>query len=89
MALVAAETSEIIKKHQKSAKDTGSVEVQVALLTTNIKKLTEHFKIHKKDVHSRRGLLKMINKRRKLLDYLKRKDRNRYLALIKELEIRR
>lgn len=89
MALAAAEKAPLIEKHQKAAKDTGSVEVQVAILTANIKKLTEHFKIHKKDVHSRRGLLTMINKRRKLLDYIKRKDRNRYLALIKELELRR
>ncbi len=89
MALLTAETKDIISKHQKSAGDTGSVEVQVALLTANIKKLTGHFKEHKKDNHSRRGLVRMINKRRKLLDYLKARDVARYRALIQELELRR
>lgn len=79
----------IVKEHQQSANDTGSPEVQVALLTVRITELTEHFKIHKKDNHSRRGLLKMVSQRRKLLDYLKHKDAARYTALIKKLNLRR
>ena len=69
--------------------DTGSPEVQVAILTKRIVNLTEHFKTHKKDNHSRRGLLKMVSLRRKLLDYVREKDENRYKELIKRLEIRR
>ena len=69
--------------------DTGSIEVQVALLTANIKHLTEHFKIHKKDNHSRRGLLRQVNQRRKLLNYLKSRDSQRYLNLISRLNLRK
>jgi small subunit ribosomal protein S15 len=89
MALNAAETSQLIETYGKSAKDCGSAHAQVAILTTNIKKLTEHFKVHKKDNHSRRGLIHMINRRRKLLDYLKRTSRNEYLDLIQKLGLRR
>lgn len=80
---------EIIVTHQKSDNDTGSPEVQVAILSEKIKYLTEHFKEHKHDHHSRRGLLQMVSKRRRLLDYLNRKDHSRYLALIEKLELRR
>lgn len=81
-------SAEIIAEHKRSDNDTGSTEVQVALLTARIKHLTEHFKTHKKDVHSRRGLLKMVNQRRKLLKYLKRNDSGRYYDLIKKLALR-
>ena len=76
-------------KRQTKEGDTGSPEVQVAILTKRIVNLTEHFKTHKKDNHSRRGLLKMVSLRRKLLDYVREKDENRYKELIKRLEIRR
>lgn len=89
MALTKEEIQEIIKKYGKSEKDSGSVEVQVAILTKRINDLTPHFNQHKKDHHSRLGLLKMVGKRRRLLDYLARKDINRYRKLIKELGIRR
>jgi small subunit ribosomal protein S15 len=89
MALTVEETAQIIQEHQHSANDVGSTEVQIALLTANILKLSEHFKIHKKDTHSRRGLLKMVNQRRKLLDYLKRKNITRYQDLIAKLGLRR
>jgi small subunit ribosomal protein S15 len=79
----------IVHTHQRTANDTGSPEVQVALLTTRINLLTEHFKIHKKDHHGRRGLLKMVSRRKKLLAYLKHKDVNRYLALIEKLGLRK
>jgi small subunit ribosomal protein S15 len=79
----------LIKDNATTANDTGSPEVQVAILTHRINALTEHFKMHKKDNHSRRGLLKMVAARRSLLDYVKRKEEGRYLALIKKLEIRR
>ena len=79
----------VIKKFRRSELDTGSSEVQVALLTTRINELTEHFKTHKKDFHSRQGLLKMVNQRRKLLDYLKRKDFPKYSKLIGDLGIRK
>lgn len=82
-------TEEIIKKHARGANDTGSVEVQVALLTARINHLTPHFKQNKKDHHGRRGLLRMVSRRRKLLDYLKRKDVNRYADLIKTLGLRK
>jgi len=81
--------SEIIGNFKRGENDTGSPEVQVALLSEKIKYLTEHFKTHKKDHHSRRGLLKMVSQRRRLLDYLNNKDHNRYLELIQRLEIRR
>ena len=89
MALSAAEKSEVVKEYQTAEGDTGSPEVQVALLTANINGLQGHFKDHKKDHHSRRGLIRMVNQRRKLLDYLKRKNADRYLELIQRLGLRR
>ena len=89
MALNAAEKAAILKDHQISASDTGSPEVQVALLTANINKLQGHFEGHKQDHHSRRGLIRMVNQRRKLLDYLKSKDSTRYASLIQKLGLRR
>ena len=89
MGLTSEKKSEIIKKYGKSDKDTGKTAVQIALLTERIKQLTEHFKSHKKDFHSRRGLLKLVGQRRRLLDYLIRKDLGEYRALIKDLGIRR
>ena len=83
------EKKEIVKDFGKKDKDTGSTEVQVALLTKKINELSEHFKIHKKDHHSRRGLLGMINNRRKLLKYLKEKNEEGYLSLIKKLGLRK
>jgi small subunit ribosomal protein S15 len=80
---------EVIKKFQGHEKDTGSAEVQIALLTTRIIYLTEHFRTHKKDFHSRRGLLKIVNQRRKLLDYLKSKDVARYKKILEELNLRK
>jgi small subunit ribosomal protein S15 len=79
----------LVKEYATKAGDTGSPEVQVAILTERIAYLTDHFKTHKKDNHSRRGLLTMVSKRRSLLDYLKSKDEGRYQALIKRLDIRR
>ena len=79
----------LVTKFQTHEKDTGSPEVQVALLSERINELTEHFKIHKKDHHSRRGLLKLVGQRRRLLDYLKGKDNNRYKTLIDTLGIRK
>ncbi|MBL8246036.1 MAG: 30S ribosomal protein S15 [Rhodanobacteraceae bacterium] len=89
MPLNATQTGEIIKTHGRSAGDTGSPEVQVALLTARIEQLSGHFADHKKDHHSRRGLLKLVNQRRQLLAYLKRKDDARYRALIEKLGLRR
>ncbi len=89
MALSAAEKAEIVKDNQRGDNDTGSPEVQVALLTANINKLQGHFSGHKQDHHSRRGLIRMVNQRRKLLDYLKGKDVKRYAALIEKLGLRR
>lgn len=89
MALSTVEKAEVVGKFQQKQGDTGSPEVQVALLTTRIIQLTEHFKAHNHDHHSRRGLLKMVNQRRKLLDYLKRKDQQRYKDLIASLGLRR
>ncbi|OOR83933.1 30S ribosomal protein S15 [Moraxella canis] len=80
---------EIIAKYQRGENDTGSPEVQVALLTARINDLQDHFKAHKADHHSRRGLIRMVNQRRKLLDYLKGKDLNRYTDLIGSLGLRR
>lgn len=80
---------EIIKEHATGKGDTGSAEVQVALLTQRIAQLTEHFQTHKKDHHSRQGLLRLVGRRRHLLDYVKRKDVKRYEALIKKLNIRK
>lgn len=81
--------TELINQFGIHEGDTGSPEVQIALLSTQISALTEHFKVHAKDHHSRRGLLKMVSQRRKLLDYLKRKDNDRYREIIKELGIRK
>ncbi|MDQ3264092.1 MAG: 30S ribosomal protein S15 [Myxococcota bacterium] len=81
--------SELVQKYRTHETDTGSPEVQVALLSERITMLTEHFKTHKKDHHSRRGLLKLVGQRRRLLDYLKRKDNNRYKKLIDGLGIRK
>lgn len=80
---------EIVKKFGKGETDTGSIEVQIALLTERIKYLTEHFKSHAKDFHSRRGMLKIVGNRRRLLDYVKKKDIERYRAIIKELNLRK
>ncbi len=85
----AASKQEIIKQYANGKEDTGSPEVQVALLTDRINQLTEHFSTHKKDHHSRRGLLIMVGRRRRLLDYLKSKDEARYESLIKKLNIRK
>lgn len=89
MSLTLEQKQAVIKEYATEANDTGSPEVQVALLTTRINQLQDHFADHKKDHHSRRGLLKMVNQRRKLLDYLKRKDQGRYQDLIKRLGLRR
>ncbi len=89
MALDKTVKSSIIEEYETHEGDTGSPEVQVALLTHRINNLTEHLKVHKKDHHSRRGLLKMVGKRRRLLDYLKKKDIERYRALIEKLGLRR
>ncbi len=89
MALSAQEKAAILQEHQTSEGDTGSPEVQVALLTANINKLQGHFADHKQDHHSRRGLIRMVNQRRKLLDYLKSKEVSRYAALIQKLGLRR
>ena len=89
MALSAQEKSAIVADYRVAEGDTGSPEVQVALLTANIVGLQEHFKAHKKDHHSRRGLIRMVNQRRKLLDYLKGKDADRYTTLIGRLGLRR
>ena len=89
MALNAEVKGRIVKEHQRGDSDTGSPEVQVALLTANITDLTQHFAKHKGDHHSRQGLLRMVNKRRKLLDYLKGKDSKRYQDLIGNLGLRR
>ena len=82
------EKSAIIEKHRAHAADSGSTRVQIALLTERINYLTEHFRVHRKDNHSRRGLLKMVGKRRRLLDYMKRKDIDGYRQLIQELGLR-
>ena len=89
MALNQQQTSDIIGDYQRTKQDTGSPEVQVALLTARVIDLSEHFKEHKKDHHSRQGLLRMVNHRRKLLDYLKGKDINRYRELISRLGLRK
>jgi small subunit ribosomal protein S15 len=89
MSITAEEKQQILKDYATKEGDTGSPEVQVAILTKRISTLTEHFKTHKKDNHSRRGLLKLVAQRRKLLDYLKAKNEGRYQDLIKRLGIRR
>ncbi|MCC0039295.1 MAG: 30S ribosomal protein S15 [Brucellaceae bacterium] len=89
MSITAERKQELIKEYGKAKGDTGSPEVQVAVLTERIKNLTEHFKDHKKDNHSRRGLLKLVSQRRRLLDYLRGKDEGSYQELIGKLGIRR
>ncbi|MCX5895866.1 MAG: 30S ribosomal protein S15 [Proteobacteria bacterium] len=89
MALEAEKKQEIINSFKQHEKDSGSPAVQIALLTERINYLTGHFKVHKKDHHSRRGLLKMVNQRRRLLDYLKRKDTDRYRTVIDKLNLRK
>ena len=89
MSITQEEKNTLIKEYANKEGDTGSPEVQVAILTKRIANLTEHFKTHKKDNHSRRGLLKMVSLRRKLLDYVRERDEDRYKELIKRLEIRR
>ncbi len=89
MALTVEQKAALLKDYGRKEGDTGSPEVQVALLTHNINYLQGHFKEHSKDHHSRRGLIRMVNQRRKLLDYLARKDRERYLTLIERLGLRR
>ena len=89
MAMTVARKAELIEQYKKHDGDTGSPEVQVALLTERINGLTEHFKTHKKDHHSRRGLLMLVSQRKRLLEYLKRKNVERYKGLIKELGLRK
>ena len=89
MSITAERKQELIADNARGTGDTGSAEVQVAILTERIRNLTEHFKAHHKDNHSRRGLLAMVNKRRSLLDYLKKKDVARYNALIQKLGLRK
>jgi small subunit ribosomal protein S15 len=89
MALQVVQKEQVVKQYQRSGKDTGSPEVQIALLTERINSLAEHFKTHVKDFHSRRGLLKLVSQRRKLLDYLKRKDADKYRGLIERLSLRK
>lgn len=89
MALSAEQKADIVRDYALTAGDTGSPEVQVAILTSNINQLQTHFKEHNHDHHSRRGLIRMVNTRRKLLDYLKRKDVSRYSTLIQRLSLRR
>lgn len=89
MALTVKEKQKTIDKYRLHNKDTGSSEVQISVLTEEIKHLTGHLKEHKKDVHSRRGLLKMVSKRKSLLDYLKKKDEKSYLSLVKKLGLKK
>ncbi len=89
MSIAPEHKTELVKEYATKEGDTGSPEVQIAILTTRITNLTEHFKTHKKDNHSRRGLLKMVSLRRQLLDYVKRKDVKRYQTIIEKLGIRR
>ena len=89
MSITAERKQEVIKEHARAKSDTGSPEVQIAILTSRIQTLTEHFKSHAKDNHSRRGLLMMVNKRRSLLDYLRRKDETRYTDIIAKLGLRK
>ena len=89
MSITQQEKAELVKKYGRGENDTGSTEVQVAILTTRINNLTEHLKTHKKDVHSRRGLLVMVGQRRRLLDYLNSNSNERYAELIKSLGLRR
>lgn len=89
MTMSAEQKKSIVDEYKRGESDTGSPEVQVALLSARISELTEHFKVHKKDRHSRQGLVRLVNSRRKLLDYLKKKEEARYTALIGKLGLRR
>lgn len=89
MALHVAQKAQVVQQYQRSGNDTGSTEVQVALLTERINGLAEHFKSHVKDFHSRRGLLKLVSQRRKLLDYLRRTDADKYRSVIERLSLRK
>ena len=89
MSLQVAQKAQVVKQYQRAGNDTGSPEVQIALLTERINSLADHFKSHVKDFHSRRGLLKMVSQRRKLLDYLKRTDADKYHSLIEQLGLRK
>ena len=89
MSLQVAQKAQVVKQYQRAGNDTGSPEVQIALLTERINGLTEHFKSHVKDFHSRRGLLKMVSQRRKQLDYLKRNDADKYRSVIERLGLRK
>ena len=89
MSFSAEQKQQVVTEHQLSANDTGSPEVQVALLTARIQHLTKHFSQHKKDHHSRKGLIRLVNQRRSLLDYVKRKDVQRYRNLVERLGLRR
>ncbi len=89
MSITLERKAELIKTHARAESDTGSPEVQIAILSERIANLTEHFKEHKKDNHSRRGLLKLVSQRRRLLDYLKNRHNDRYLAIIETLGLRR
>ncbi len=88
MSLTSGQKKDVIIEFQRAENDTGSPEVQVSIMTSRIKYLTEHFKVNKKDFHSRRGLQSLVNKRRKLLRYLKSKDQTRYMTLIQKLGLR-
>ena len=89
MSVSVTQKAQIMQQYQRAAGDTGSPEVQIALLTARINGLTDHFKMHVKDHHSRRGLLKLVSQRRKMLDYLKRKDNGKYHHLIEQLGLRK
>jgi small subunit ribosomal protein S15 len=89
MVLQVAQKAQVVKQYQRSGNDTGSPEVQIALLTERINSLTEHFKSHVKDFHSRRGLLKLVSQRRKLLDYLRRTDADKYRSVLERLSLRK
>ncbi len=89
MSLQVTQKTQVVKQYQRTGNDTGSPEVQIALLTERINGLSEHFKSHVKDFHSRRGLLKMVSQRRKLLDYLKRNDVDKYRSVIERLGLRK
>ena len=89
MSVSVTQKAQIVQQYQRATGDTGSPEVQIALLTARINGLTDHFKLHVKDHHSRRGLLKLVSQRRKMLDYLKRKDNGKYHQLIEQLGLRK
>jgi small subunit ribosomal protein S15 len=89
MSVTVTQKAEIVQQYQRATGDTGSPEVQIALLTARINGLTDHFKAHVKDHHSRRGLLKLVSQRRKMLDYLKRKDNGKYHQIIEQLGLRK